>query len=118
MWTVEIASSDGIDAYLHPLALSGSGVTWDDLDGVSTDVLDQGNWDNPLVVSATVIDEVTYPTQAPVRQLIKLHGPRRFLRVMYEIRKEVDGTSRSVPFRVYTMTAYLMMRGKTKDKVS
>lgn len=118
MWTVEVASADGVDGYMYPRVLSGDTVDWDTLETVDWDTLDQGNWDNPLVVSAVIIDPVSYPAQAPVRELIKLHGPRRFLRVEYEVRKEIDGTSRTSPFRIYTMTAYLMMRGKTRDKVS
>lgn len=118
MWTVEVASSDGITGYLYPRVLSGDTTTWDVMETVAWDTLDEGNWDNPLVTSAVVIDPVSYPTQAPVRELIKLHGPRRFLRVEYEVRKEIDGTSRTSPFRIYTMTAYLMMRGKTREKVS
>lgn len=118
MWTVEVASSDGVSAFMYPRVLSGDTVSWDALDDVDWDILDQGNWDNPLVIPAVVVDESPYPTQAPVRQLIKLHGPRRFLRAEYEIRHEIDGTARTSPFRIYSMTAYLLMRGNTREKVS
>lgn len=118
LWVVEVSSANGIDGYLHPQALADSATNWDALDGTTWDILDEGNWDNPLITPMVIRDETIFPTQAPIRQLIKLRGGGRFLRAQYELRHTIDGTVATAPYRIYSITPYLFQKARASKKVS
>jgi hypothetical protein len=119
-WTVEVTSADGVTGNLYPEALGSAGATWDQLSLQTWDQLSTGTWDNPLVIPVTITDMATFPSLAPIGITAKmtLSGYGRFLRMQFEIRKTIDGTTATAPFRIRSLTAYLLLKARTSKKVS
>lgn len=118
-WTFEVRSAIGATGWAVPSVIpEGGNVTTDDMDLVTTDVLDAGSVDNPLIIVPTFESEVTFPTQSPTRALIKAGQDNRFLRIRFEIFLECDGTSRTSAARIYSITPYLRIAGGVSKQVS
>jgi hypothetical protein len=117
-WTFEIKSSRGGRGIATPTALSEGVVTTDQMDMVTTDVLDLGSVDNPLIIIPTFETEVDFPTATPVQTLIRAGQDNRFRRIYFEVFVETDGTVRSAPARIYSITPYIRIKGSVAKKVS
>lgn len=117
-WVVEIKSSAGVQGIALPSAITSATVTTDAMDAVTTDVLDQGSVDNPLIIVPVYETDVVFPTQIPVRATVKLGQSFSYLRVAFDVAIPTDGTSRLAPARIYSITPYTRIRGGVAEKVS
>jgi hypothetical protein len=115
-WTVEIRSSEGIEALAHPDALPDGGTTWNEMEDYNWN--DFGTWNNPLVLPVEYVDDVEFPTMAPVRTLVKIRGSHRFRRDLFEVIGVTRGTAATGPFRIYQITPYLQIEANVSRKVS
>jgi hypothetical protein len=115
-WTVEIRSAVGVTANAYPTALSTGSTTWNDM--MTHNWNDFGTWNNPLIPEVVYVDTVAFPTLAPVRTVVKMTAPFRFLSGYYEIVMECDGTAATSPSRIYSITPYLKVKAGVSRKVS
>jgi len=123
LWMAEITSANGATGYLSPSGLPIDGVDWDSMADPTLapdgwDTLAQGTWDNPLILSTNIVDPVPFPAQGPFRQVIKFVRDIRFIRTYFEVRIPNDGTVRTGPVRIYSITPYLRIAAGTSKKVS
>lgn len=117
-WTMEVRTANGARGVAYPSAITTDGVTWDDMSLVTWDVLSEGSWDNPLIITPMYESDVSFPTSSPVRALIKCLQDSRLLRMYYEVYLECDGTTRTAPVRVYSITPYVRVKGSVSKQVS
>jgi hypothetical protein len=117
-WTFEVRSANGGMGVAYPSAIPTDGLTYDDLEGISYDVLDLGTVDNPLILIPSYTTDVTFPTAAPVRALIKAGQDSRLLRMYYEITLECDGTASTSPARIYSIVPYVRIKASVSKQVS
>lgn len=116
-WIVRVRSSSGVQAILNPVAIPVSGTTWNAMNTVNWN--DLGTWNNPLVQPVEYIDDVAFPTAAPVRSTIKLLARGvRFLLMYGEIVMQCNGTSATSPSRIYAITPVIGMKADVSKKVS
>lgn len=117
-WTAEVRSSNGMTGNAFPSAIPTDGVTYDDMDLVTYDDLDLGSWDNPLVVFPEFETDVAFPSAVPIRALVKCLQDSRLLRMYYEVHLSCDGTARTSPVRVYSITPYVRIKASVSKQVS
>lgn len=117
-WGVEVASSSGIEAIAHPIAVPRQGSTWNAMDLTTWNILDEGSWNNPFIDPPKYLDDVQFPTSAPVHTTVKVTGAFRFLSAYFEVFMACDGTSRTAPARIYSITPYLKVKANVSSKVS
>jgi hypothetical protein len=79
---------------------------------------DFGTWNNPLVLPVTYVDDVEFPTLAPVLSTVKLVASMKFLQVYADIVMRCDGTSATSPARIYAITPYVDIGAGVSKKVS
>lgn len=115
-WTVEALTSSGLLGTANPVTVVSTFVTWDDMEGVNQDTF--GTWDNPLVVLPVIRDDVPFPTNAPAHTVTKLIKDMRFSRAFFEVYLEFDGTTRTVPAKIYDVVAYFKLKAEVAKKVN
>lgn len=115
-WAVRVRTASGVDATLNPVAVPITGTTWNEMNEVNWN--DLGTWNNPLVLPIEYVDEVEFPTLAPVMSTIKLVASLRFILIYAEIIMLCDGTSATSPTRIYSITPYIGMKATVSKKVS
>lgn len=115
-WTVEALTSTGLKGGAVPVSVISSFTTWDDMEGYNQDNF--GTWDNPLIVIPTVVDEVPFPTNAPAHTITKLVKSMKVTRIYFEIYMTFDGTTRTVPAKIYDLVAYFKETAGIREKVS
>jgi hypothetical protein len=117
-WTFEVRTSSGAVGVAYPSAIPTDAVTYDDLDATDYDTLDLGSWDNPLILVPSYVTDAPFPAAAPVRALVKAIQAARFLRMHFEITLECDGTARTSPSRIYSITPYVRIKASVAKQVS
>lgn len=117
-WTAEVRSANSVTGISYPVIIPTGTTTWDAMDLVTWDTLDLGNWDNPLVVLPVITDNVPYPSNGPVAKLVRFIRAYRFLKVIFEVYLECDGTAATSPARIYSITPYLGIKANVSKKVN
>jgi hypothetical protein len=117
-WTFEVRSADGATGVAFPSAIPTELVTYDDMDLVTYDVLDGGNYDNPLIILPEYETDVSFPAASPVRALIKAGQDSRLMRMYYQVSLSCDGTARTAPVRIYSITPYVRIKGGVSKQVT
>lgn len=122
-WTVEALTSSGLIGFAEPIAIGTQTTTWDDMNNLALapngwDDLDKGTWDNPLVVVPAIQDNVVFPVLAPTNILAKLIQALRFLRIRFQVNLQFDGTTKTSPAKIYTITPYMKIHASVSKKVS
>jgi len=74
-WAIENRSSVGLDAIAHPVAVPAGGTTWNDMQAYNWGSF--GSWNNPLLQITTYVDSISYPTLAPIMNVIKVQAAFR-----------------------------------------
>lgn len=115
-WAVRIRSASGIEATLNPVAVPIEGTTWNDMEEFNWG--DFGTWNNPLIPELEYVDDVDFPTLAPVMTTVKLVAALRFLLMYAELSMECDGTSATSPSRIYSITPQIRVSSEVAKKVS
>ena len=82
------------------------------------DQLNAGSWDNPLIAPVAYTDTIVFPTLTPQEIVVKLRQGFRFLRAYYELFLTTDGTSRTAPARIYSITLELILHANVSKEVS
>jgi hypothetical protein len=115
-WTVEALTSKGLKGTANPVTVISTFVTWDQMEGINQDTF--GNWDNPLVILPIIVDDVPYPTNAPAHTVTRLIKDMRFARAYFEVYLQFDGTTRTVPAKIYDVVAYFKVKADVAKKVN
>lgn len=115
-WAIRIRSSRGVEGILNPVAIPIEGTTWNEMENFNWN--DFGTWNNPLVLPVEYVDDVTFPTAAPVMSTVKMVARLHFLLMYLDVIMECDGTSETSPTRIYAITPYLSMSADLSKKVS
>lgn len=93
--------------------VNNAAFNYDQLDGTTYDSLDQATWDNLLDILPTAITDVdATSTVSHGRRFIKFLKGLRFRQVYFTYKAQVDGTSDTLPNKLFSITA--VFRGKTK----
>lgn len=117
-WTVEVRSAGAVTGTSYPVTLQQGGATWDAMDLTTWDVLSNGNWDNLLVILPKIVDEAPYASSGPIAKLVRFIRAYRFLKVIFEVYMECDGTAATSPARIYSITPYLGIKANVSKKVN
>lgn len=115
-WTVEALTSHGLKGTANPVTVISTFVTWDQMEGVNQDTF--GSWDNPLVILPVISDDVSFPTNAPAHTITKLIKDMRFTRAYFEVYLSFDGTTKTVPAKIYDVVAYFKLKAEVAKKVN
>lgn len=111
-WGVDCTAQGEIHSAAYPIVYSAT-ITFDQMDGVSFDVLDLGTWDQPLEAKPIIETDVS-AFGAGSRKFIKFLKSLRFRQIYFEAAIETDGTARTAPVKVFK---FLTVVG-TKQSVS
>lgn len=117
-WALSVLSAKGAEGIAHPVIIPAGGVTWNLMAATTWNVLTQGTWNNPLIIAPVYDDNVVSPTSAPQQQTIKVTAAIRFLAVYFEVFIPLDGTVRTSPARIYSITPYLKVKATVTAKVN
>lgn len=117
-WTFEVKTATGAIGIAYPSAIAENSVTTDEMDLVTTDVLDLGSVDNPLITVPSFSTDIDFPAAAPQRVLVKAIQDSRFMRIRFEIFLTSDGTTRTSQARIYSIVPYFRVKGGVAKKVS
>lgn len=115
-WAVRIRSASGAEGVLNPVAIPIEGTTWNDMQSFNWN--DLGTWNNPLIIPVEYVDDVDFPTLAPVISTVKMVARLHFLLMYLDVIMECDGTAATSPTRIYAVTPYLSMSADVSKKVS
>jgi len=117
-WALEVLSSRGAEGIVHPVTIPIQGVTWNQMNATTWNVINQGTWNNPLIPQPVYDDNTVFPTAAPQQQTIKVMAAIRFIRAVFEVFIPLDGTTKTSPARIYSITPYLKVKATVSQKVS
>lgn len=115
-WTVEALTAKGVKGAANPVTVVSSSTTWNDMEGYNQDQF--GTWDNPLVVLPVIVDDVPFPTNAPAHTVTKMIRSMKVTRIFFEVYLTFDGTTRTVPAKIYDLVAYFRESAGVAKKVS
>lgn len=115
-WTVEALTATGVKGGAVPVTVISSFTTWNDMEGFNQDNF--GTWDNPLIVIPTITDTVPFPANAPVHTITKLIRSMKITRIYFEAYMQFDGTTKTVPAKIYDVVAYFKESAGIREKVS
>lgn len=117
-WEAEAQTALGVEGTANPTQTPTEGVTWDDMDASDWDTLDLGTWGNPLQIPSVYIDEVEFPRASPTVAVFRLTARLKFTRCYFELFAEFDGTTRTSPTRIISITPQLMESDRVSKKVT
>lgn len=117
-WVVEATTARGLESIASPTALSTEGITFDDLDLTTFDVMDKGSFDNPIIVLPVIEDNITFPAAAPIRAVFRCIKDMRYLSITYQVKMGHDGTAATAPVKIFSITPYVRIHGAVSKKVS
>ena len=117
-WTVSVSSASGVDAIAYPITIPRLGTTWNAMNDTTWNELEKGSWNNPLITLPTYVDNIDFPTAAPVPALVKVRGAFKFLSAYVEVFLACDGTLATSPVRIYSITLYTLIQANVSSKVS
>lgn len=117
-WTAEVKSAGLVTGIAYPVVVPNQSTKWDAMDLTTWDVLALGNWDNPLVIIPGINDPVPYSSSGPISKLIQFISRFHFLKVVFEVYLECNGTESTSPARIYSITPYLAIKGGVPRKVN
>ncbi len=115
-WTIEALTASGVKGAANPVTVISSFTTWDDMEGFNQDNF--GTWDNPLIVLPVIVDDVDFPTNSPAHTVTKLIKSLKVTRVFFEAYLTFDGTTKTVPAKLYDIVAYFKESAGVAKKVS
>ncbi len=117
-WLASVRSARPIAATANPIALPGTGVTWDQMATKTWDVLAMGTWTNPFIAPATYVDNVSYQAAAPYHVLVKIRAALHALSISFDVSSVCDGTAATGPGKLYGIESHLMLQSEVSRKVS
>lgn len=116
-WGAEVRSAKEIVGQVFPVAIpEQTTVTWNDMNGTSWN--DFGTWLNPLIKVAQFADQAPLPAKTIILASVKFGQDLQFLRAQYQISLQCDGTTRTSPARLLSITTHVSLRGTVTKKVT
>lgn len=117
-WGAELRARGDVTGGVFPVAVPEvSEVTWLDMEDYGW--LDFGTWLNPLVKTQTIADVAVDPSgPSTTRVSVRFGHDVQFMNAYFELTFTCDGTIRTGPARIFSMTPYLSLRGTVTKKVT
>ena len=117
-WSMDALAAGDATGTAVPVVLAVVTVSEDDMSLVSTDTLDLGTEDYPLVVAPGVATDRTSPAPFPYRLSYRFIKKMRFRRIYFEASLETDGTTSTGPVHIFGLVAYVEIKQKVTKGVS
>lgn len=116
-WGIEVRTAEQVSGQVFPIAIpEKTNVTWNDMNGTSWN--DFGTWLNPLVKVAEYTDQADLPSKSLLLASVKFGQDLQFLRQQYQVTLLCDGTARTSPVRLLSITTNISLRGGVTKKVT
>lgn len=118
-WGADIFASTSVQATLIPAAV-GTPVRWRDITALNLKWSDRAvyTWGNPLTKVLDVSDSAAVPNYTNVRIFLKFIKSIRFRQLQFKLSSTVGGTSQTGPFRVFSITAFVINKETVGKKIN
>jgi hypothetical protein len=118
-WGADVLASAPLTARVVPVAY-GSPVRWKDIMNLGLKWSDRVNytWGEPLSMSLDVTDAADITNYAGVRMFVKFIKSLRFRQVQFVLSSDVDGTTKTGPLRIFSLTAFILNKETVNKQIN
>ena len=118
-WGVELLANHQVTATVMPSPWS-SGIRWRDIEDRGLTWADRApyTWGRPNMLSVDVTDSANISNFDRLRLFVKFRKSLRFRQVMFKLHSSLDGSSDTGPFKIFSMTIFLVHKQTVSKRVT
>lgn len=114
-WGIDVIIKGAVRATVTPIVETVR-PTWNQLRNYTWAQLN--TWNNPIDIPIEINDQVVTMTSGDSRKFIKMLKALRFRQVNYQVTFNVDGTPKTAPAKLFSLTTFVGVKERVSKKVS
>lgn len=116
-WNADVITTSNVRAELHPIRFS-TRPTWEEVANHTWEEIAEYTWGALLAEDNITMDEVIIEDATEGRKLIKFPKDQRFRQIAFRMEFDTDGSFRTAPVRVFSLTTFVRDKQKVTQKIN
>lgn len=119
-WGVDLSANSEVIATIHPNVPYNKQIKWSEIRLLSYKWKDRHSytWASPLSISLNVTDSANISNFDSIRLFVKYRKSIRFRQVQFKLHSTLDGSTYTGPFKIFSMTIFLVHKQTVPKRVN